>query len=87
MHPPECISAGPVLLRRLCQDDAAPIADAVLASMKHLEPWMPWATPEAGDVANQRSRIAQADALWEAGSDYIYSVLPDVPMAGSAGAR
>ena len=82
MHPPERISAGPVLLRRLCHDDAAPIADAVLASMKHLEPWMPWATPEAGDVAHQRSRIAQADGLWEAGSDYIYSVLPDVPLAG-----
>ncbi len=44
--------------------------------MKHLEPWMPWATLAAADVATQRSRIAQADGMWEAGREFIYTVLP-----------
>ena len=73
--PPERIDAGPVLLRRIAEDDAAAIAEAVLASMKHLEPWMPWATPEAADVGNQRARIIAAEGMWDAGTDFIYSVL------------
>ncbi len=73
--PPERIDAGPVLLRRISEDDAAAIAEAVLASMKHLEPWMPWATPEAADAGSQRARIIAAEGMWHAGTDFIYSVL------------
>jgi hypothetical protein len=74
-----------VLLRRLCQDDAAAIAEAVLASIDHLEPWMPWATPAAADTAHQRSRIAGADGLWDAGTDFVYSVLPGVAITADEG--
>jgi len=43
--------------------------------LEHLKPWMPWATPEAADPGNQRARIIEAVGLWEAGTDFIYSVL------------
>ena len=44
---PERVDAGMLVLRRLRATDAGEIAAAVSASMDHLRPWMPWATPEA----------------------------------------
>ena len=82
--PQERIDAGAVLLRRLCQADATAIAAAVRASMKHLEPWMRWATKEAADVGHQRARIIEAEGRWDAGTDFIYSVLPPCAETGAA---
>src|SRR4029078_306836 len=63
-----------LVLRRLRATDAGAIAAAVGASMEHLRPWMPWATPEAADRKIQRVWVAEADEMWAAGTDYIYSV-------------
>jgi len=63
-----------LVLRRVRAADAGPLAAAVSASMEHLRPWMPWATPEAADPRTQRARVAEADEMWAAGTDYIYSV-------------
>ena len=63
-----------LVLRRLRATDAGEIAAAVSASMDHLRPWMPWATPEAADPKTQRVRVAEADEMWTAGTDFIYSV-------------
>jgi RimJ/RimL family protein N-acetyltransferase len=72
--PPEQVDAGMLVLRRVRATDAGAIAAAVSASMEHLRPWMPWATPEAADPRTQRVRVAEADEMWAAGTDYIYSV-------------
>src|SRR5262245_63644159 len=63
-----------LVLRRLRAADVGEIAAAVSASMEHLRPWMPWATPEAAEPRTQRARVAEADEMWAAGTDYIYSV-------------
>jgi RimJ/RimL family protein N-acetyltransferase len=73
--PPERIEAGPVIIRRVRTTDAAAIAAAVSSSLDYLRPWMPWATAEAADGANQLARVAEADHNWEAGLGYVYSVL------------
>ena len=65
-----------MVLRRVRIEDAARIAWAVAASLDHLRPWMPWAVPEAASLQAQLARVAEANELWEAGADYIYSVLP-----------
>jgi RimJ/RimL family protein N-acetyltransferase len=87
--PPELIDGGPVLLRRVRDEDAPAIAEAVASSMEHLRPWMPWATPESGTARAQRVRVAEADELWETGADFIYSILPaaDGGLAGQIGLR
>ena len=72
--PPDQVDAGMLVLRRVRAADAGPIAAAVSASMEHLRPWMPWATPEAADPRTQRARVAEADEMWAAGTDFIYSV-------------
>jgi hypothetical protein len=63
-----------LVLRRVRAADAGDIAAAVSASLEHLRPWMPWATPEAADLRVQRVRVAEADDMWACGTDYIYSV-------------
>jgi RimJ/RimL family protein N-acetyltransferase len=68
-------------------DQAEGIALAVGASLDHLKPWMAWATRDAAEPRIQRIRVAEADELWESGSDYIYSVLlrPNRTVVGEIG--
>lgn len=73
--PPERVDAGMLVLRRVRVEDAGAIAAAVGGSLDHLRPWMAWAVPEAADPRTQRARVAEADEMWAAGTDYIYSVL------------
>jgi RimJ/RimL family protein N-acetyltransferase len=73
--PPERLAAGPLVLRRVAADDAGAIAAAVGASLEHLRPWMPWATPEAADLRTQLVRVAEADELWETGTGFIYVMI------------
>jgi RimJ/RimL family protein N-acetyltransferase len=79
-RPPEQVAAGPLVLRRVHADDAGAIAVAVGASLEHLRPWMPWATPEAADLRSQLVRVAEADEMWESGTAFIY-----VMIAGEGG--
>jgi len=73
--PPERLQAGPLVLRRVAACDAGTIAAAVGASLDHLRPWMPWATPEAADLRTQLVRVAEADELWETGTGFIYVMI------------
>jgi RimJ/RimL family protein N-acetyltransferase len=76
-----------VLLRKMRRDDAVPIAAAVGASLEHLRPWMPWATPEAADHRSQLARIEEATEMWATGTDYIYLIMVDdgATLAGTIG--
>lgn len=73
--PPERLAAGPLVLRRVAPEDAGVIAVAVGASLEHLRPWMPWATPEAAELRTQLVRVAEADELWETGTGFIYVMI------------
>jgi RimJ/RimL family protein N-acetyltransferase len=73
--PPEEVTSASLVLRRVHAADAAAIAGAVHASLEYLRPWMPWASREAGDPRAQLARVAEADELWESGTDFIYSVV------------
>ena len=85
--PAEEVRSERLLLRRVQVDDADGIATAVGASLDYLRPWMPWATLEAAEPRTQRIRVAEADELWEAGTDFIYSVLlrPELTVIGEIG--
>jgi len=75
VRPPEQVAAGPLVLRRVHANDAGAIAVAVGASLEHLCPWMPWATPDAADLRSQLVRVAEADELWESGTGFIYVMI------------
>jgi RimJ/RimL family protein N-acetyltransferase len=74
VDPPEVINAGELMLRRAVVDDADALAQAVLESLEHLRPWMPWATPEAATATAQRDRLARA--TWGP-DDYGYLMVAD----------
>jgi RimJ/RimL family protein N-acetyltransferase len=76
-----------LVLRRVHTAQAEGIALAVGASLDYLKPWMAWATRDAAEPRIQRIRVAEADELWESGSDFIYSVLlrPDRTVVGEIG--
>ena len=74
-RPPERIVGERVVLRRNRVEDGEAIARAVGASLEHLEPWMPWATPEAATAEAQRGRIVDGTRGWDEGTDFVYVVL------------
>jgi RimJ/RimL family protein N-acetyltransferase len=85
--PAEEVLSQRLVLRRVRADDAVGIALAVGASLDYLKPWMAWATREAAEPRTQLIRVAEADELWEAGTDFIYSILlpPDHTVIGEIG--
>ena len=86
--PPERIDAGAVILRRNRAADAAALAQAVRESLDHLQPWMPWAHPGAASVQTQATRLAEVEAGWQRGTDFVYLLVPEdgeADAAGSAG--
>jgi RimJ/RimL family protein N-acetyltransferase len=87
-RPPERIDAGLVILRRNRAADAAAVARAVRESIDHLQPWMPWANPGAGSVQAQAARLAEVEAGWQRGTDFVYLLVPedtDGSVAGPSG--
>jgi len=84
-HPPGRVTAGPLVLRRMEVDDAGIIAAVVRESLDHLHPWMPWATRDAADRRTQLARIAEADELWDSGTDYIYAIFAPGDGGGGSG--
>jgi len=84
-HPPERVTAGPLVLRRMEVEDAGIIAAVVGESLDHLRPWMPWATRDAADRRTQLARITESDELWESGADYIYAIFAPGDGKGGSG--
>lgn len=70
--PPESVDVGDLVLRRPTADDAEAMAAAIAASLPHLQPWMPWATPEAGTLAGQQAHLPEVAKAWDAGQEYHY---------------
>jgi RimJ/RimL family protein N-acetyltransferase len=68
--PPEVLVGPTVVLRRSVVDDAEALSAAALASVDHLAPWMPWATPEGVSVETQRTRLAAK--TWAPGEEWDY---------------
>jgi ribosomal-protein-serine acetyltransferase len=82
-RPPELIDAGPVQLRRWRTTDLDVACDAVLSSLDHLRPWMPWAVDFSR--ASQAEFLAESERHWETGEAYNYAMLVGGEVAGSTG--
>jgi ribosomal-protein-serine acetyltransferase len=82
-RPPELIDAGPAIMRRWRLADLEDACDAVLASIDHLSPWMPWAVDFSR--ASQAEFLVGCERDWDGGVAYNYALLVDGVIAGSAG--
>jgi len=79
----EIIDAGPAVLRRWHADDLEAASEAVLASLEHLRPWMPWAVDFSR--ASQAEFLAGCERDWQSGAAFNYAILVDGVIAGSIG--
>jgi RimJ/RimL family protein N-acetyltransferase len=70
---PDRVDAGPVLLRRWSPDDAPALLSAVAASIEHLRPWMPWASPEP-TLEVEAGFIAESDRTFDEATDFLYGI-------------
>jgi RimJ/RimL family protein N-acetyltransferase len=73
-------------LRRLTVRDAPALSLAAVESLDHLQPWMPWATPEGVSVEAQRLRMSGPAWAWTPETDYGYGVfVADGRLVGALG--
>ena len=85
-RPPERISADGFELRRFTVADAPALDTAILASIEHLRPWMPWiafeplSLPEREDLIT--GRFAEG---WDNETDFGYGMFDDDQVIGGCG--
>jgi len=70
-------------LRRWRSADLDAACEAVLASVEHLRPWMPFAVDFSR--ATQAEFLAGSERDWESGAAFNYAMLLDGEIAGSIG--
>jgi ribosomal-protein-serine acetyltransferase len=72
-------------VRRWRPGDAPLLHRAVLESLEHLRPWMPWIAEEPLTLAQRRELIARWVADGERGGDLVVGVFAGAAVAGGAG--
>src|SRR5690349_392321 len=74
-RPPERIAIDDAVIVRHRPHHAEALASAILASLDHLRPWMPWADEGSASVEFQRRRLVEEEPRWDADEDYVMLVL------------
>lgn len=83
---PELITGpGKFVLRRWRHDDAEMLEEAVMDSIEHLRPWMPWAADEPLSVMQRRTLIDEWERDWLGGGDVVMGVFVNGSVAGGCG--
>jgi RimJ/RimL family protein N-acetyltransferase len=82
-RPNETLVHGPAMLRRWQPDDAEAAYIAVVESLDHLRPWMPWTAGYSREAA--AGFIAGCELDWQTGAAYNYAITRDGHIAGSCG--
>jgi RimJ/RimL family protein N-acetyltransferase len=82
-RPSETLEYGPVTLRRWRRHDEEAAYTAVIESMDHLRPWMPWAPAYTRE--NAVGFLAACEQDWNSGVAYNYAITVGGQIAGSCG--
>lgn len=81
----ERLDAGALTLVRWRPEHHEVLAAAVLDSVHHLRPRMPWAAAEPIDTAARLALLASWQESWEAGTDYHFGMWVDDVVVGGCG--
>jgi ribosomal-protein-serine acetyltransferase len=82
---PELIEGDGVVLRRWRVADAPAQHRAILESIEHLRPWMPWIAEEPQPLERRAELIAAWEREWELGGDVYLAIMAGSEVAGGAG--
>ena len=79
------VGPGALVLRRWLREDAELLGEAVMESVEHLRPWMPWVAQEPLSVVERRGLIDAWERDWLAGGDVVMGVFVNNLVAGGCG--
>jgi RimJ/RimL family protein N-acetyltransferase len=82
---PDTVEGDDLMLRRWRVDDAEALDRAVIESIDHLRPWMPWVAAEPLGIDQRRALILAWEQAWQAGGDVVVGVFADGTVVGGAG--
>jgi ribosomal-protein-serine acetyltransferase len=82
---PERIEGDGLVLRRWRTGDAELLHDAVVDSVEHLRPWMPWIADEPMTVEQRRVLIDGWERDWKNGGDVVLAIGREGVVAGGTG--
>jgi ribosomal-protein-serine acetyltransferase len=82
---PDVVPSSRLTLRRWEAADAPQLSAAILASLDHLRPWMPWAATEPHSLSERVGLIASWSAEWEQGGDLVVGLFMGGAVVGGSG--
>ena len=82
---PDVMQSPRLTLRRWVETDAPALSAAILASVEHLRPWMPWAAREPVLLADRIWLIDQWQTDWRQGGDLVVGIWMDGAVVGGSG--
>jgi ribosomal-protein-serine acetyltransferase len=74
-----------VVVRRYSLSDAVQLHEAIVDSVEHLVPWMPWAALEPLELSDRERLIADWLEQWISGEDFNFGVFRDERLVGGCG--
>jgi ribosomal-protein-serine acetyltransferase len=81
---PPTVPASLLVVRRYEPGDAAPLQEAVLESLDHLRPWLPWVSHEPLTLGQRQGLIATWQSRWDAG-DRMCGMFAGAELVGGCG--
>ena len=85
VSPPDEIVLDEFVLRRYRPEDASALAAAVVESLEHLRPWMPWIAFEPTPLADRQQLLARWAWEWDEGAGYTFGMFEGARVVGGAG--
>jgi ribosomal-protein-serine acetyltransferase len=82
---PDLLRSDRLTLRRWTEADAPAMSAAILASIDHLRPWMPWIAREPVSPIDRVALIELWRDEWEQGGDLVVGVFMDGAVVGGSG--
>ena len=85
VSPPGEIVLDELVLRRYRPEDAPALAAAVVESLEHLRPWMPWIAFEPTPLEDRQQLLARWAREWDEGAGYTFGMFEGPRVVGGAG--
>lgn len=82
---PDRLIADELELRMWTRDDLPAFHDAIVGSVEHLRPWMPWIALEPQTIEQRAELIARWRQEWLDGGDVLIGIFVDAEVAGAGG--
>lgn len=82
---PDRTQSARLVIRAWQPDDADALHEAIVESVEHLRPWMPWAEAEPLSVDDRRRMIGEWHDTWASGGDVVFGLFAGDRAIGGSG--